>query len=86
MTSNLETIEVSKVRGAAPAPQISAIPSSMACLEPSRFNVNKQKFLTDVIRRKYMVFNLSFYHDFSISFLVHLLDFNQAGSNDLSYF
>jgi len=32
MTSNLETIEVSKVRGAAPAPQISAKPSSMAAV------------------------------------------------------
>ena len=30
MRSNLETIGVSKIRGAAPAPQISAMPSSMA--------------------------------------------------------
>jgi len=30
MKSNHETIEISKVRGAVPAPQISAMPSSMA--------------------------------------------------------
>ena len=38
MTSNLETIEVSKVRGAAPAPQISAMPSSMAA-DPTKQEV-----------------------------------------------
>ena len=67
MTSNLETIEVSKVRGAAPAPQISAMPSSMAADPSKRFfevkkeiNSTKQTFLTGVIRRKYVFFILSF--------------------------
>jgi len=68
MRSNLETIGVSKVRGAAPAPQISAMPSSMAA-DPTKqevfvvnkeINSTKQKFLTDVMWRKYMFFNLSF--------------------------
>jgi hypothetical protein len=38
MRSNLETIEVSKVRDAAPAPQISAMPSSMAA-DPTKQEV-----------------------------------------------
>ena len=38
MRSNLETIEVSKVRGAAPAPQIYAMPSSMAA-DPTKQEV-----------------------------------------------
>ena len=38
MTSNLETIQVSKVRGAASAPQISAMPSSMAA-DPTKQEV-----------------------------------------------
>ena len=71
MTSNLETIEVSKVRGVAPAPQISAMPSSMAADPRKRFfvvkkeiNSTKQKFLTGVIRRKYVdVFDPICSHD-----------------------
>jgi hypothetical protein len=64
MTSDLETIEVSKVRGAAPAPQISAMPSSMAAKRffevKKEINSTKQTFLTGVIWRKCVFFNLSY--------------------------